>query len=65
MQERKDKRIVGLYARKGMSEGKDERITGLCLRKGKDKRMAQKNADRYFPIYTACRSSKAGNRISN
>lgn len=52
MQERKDKRIVGLYARKGMSEGKDERITGLCLRKGKDKRMAQKNADRYFPIYT-------------
>ena len=36
MQERKDKRIVGLYARKGMSEGKDERTTGLCFRKGKD-----------------------------
>lgn len=60
MQEREDKRIVGLYARKGMPEGKDERTAGLRLRKGKDKRMAQKNADRYFPIYTAGQSSKVG-----
>lgn len=35
MQERKDKRKVGLYARRGMPEGKDERIVRLSFRKGK------------------------------
>lgn len=48
MQERKDKRIVGLYARRGMPEGKDERIAGLSFRKGKVKRVAQKNAAGVF-----------------
>lgn len=61
MQEREDKRVAGVYAGKGMPERKDGRTAGLCLRKGKGNRMAQKNADGYFPIYTACRSSKAGN----
>lgn len=48
MQERKDKRIVGLYARRGMPEGKDERIVHLSFRKGKAKRVAQKNAAGVF-----------------
>lgn len=55
MQEKKDQRTMGLHGGKGMAEEKEERKAGLCLRKGKGKRMAQRNADRYFPIPTACR----------
>lgn len=55
MQERKDQRIIVLHGRKGMAEEKEERRAGLCFRKGKGKRMAQRNADRNFPISTACR----------